>query len=120
LAKAKPYCSLLSPRDTKEEMATATSVNDTADAQTTPNLASTVFSAVGSRIFSFLPLGSLLNGYSSPLLVCKSFYENFYLEMVDREILDFSQCSHLRRITDEVLQNCLKDSHLLKYVAQTT
>ncbi len=66
------------------------------------NLA-TVMSAVGPQIFSFLPLGSLLNGLRSPALVSKSFNDSIYTSIGDREVLDVSQCAHLRKITDDSL-----------------
>ena len=79
------------------------------NSSTKPNLSIDVVSAVGPQIFSFLPLGSILNGFSSPLLVCKSFYDNIHLALAEFETLDFSQCAHLRKITDSHLISLIKN-----------
>ena len=68
-----------------------------------------VISAVGPQLLSFLPLGTLLNGYASPLLICKSFRESTHLAIGAFEILDFSQCSHLRKIDDRHLIALIND-----------
>ena len=68
-----------------------------------------VVSAVGGQIFSYLSLGSLLNGFKSPLLVSKTFRFNIFLSLCDWEILDFSQCPHLRKITDYNLQHLIQN-----------
>eukprot|EP00956_Cyclotella_meneghiniana_P025253 scaffold52330_cov23-Cyclotella_meneghiniana.AAC.1 len=81
----------------------------TMNSSTKPTLSIDVVSAVGPQIFSFLPLGSILNGFSSPLLVCKSFYDNIHLALAEFETLDFSQCAHLRKITDSHLISLIKN-----------
>lgn len=91
-------------------------MNSSTDEGDTSNLSIDVVSAVGPQIFSFLPLGSILNGFSSPLLVCKSFYDSIHLALADCETLDFSQCDHLRKITDShliiLIKNIVKISEL--------
>lgn len=62
-----------------------------------------VISVIGSSIFSFLPLGSLLNGYHSPILVNRTFHDGIFVSLGQSETLDLSQCSHLRKITDDQL-----------------
>ena len=74
--------------------------------------------AVGSTIFSYLPVGSLLNGLSSPTLVNKVFGGAILEYLRDTSTLSFSQCSHLRKINDEqliyLLQNILGGAAYLK------
>ena len=62
-----------------------------------------IMAAVGPQVLDFLPLGSILNGNNSPLLISKSFRDDVYFHLSERIIFDFSQCAHLRKITDEVL-----------------
>jgi len=62
-----------------------------------------ITAAVGPIIFSYLPIGSLLNGYSSPLLVNKIFRCAILEYLREAECFSFSQCPHLRKINDEQL-----------------
>ena len=50
-----------------------------------------------------IPLGSLLNGYHSPILVNRTFHDGIFVSLGQSETLDLSQCSHLRKITDDQL-----------------
>eukprot|EP00970_Alexandrium_tamarense_P004747 scaffold784_cov173-Alexandrium_tamarense.AAC.2 len=63
----------------------------------------TIISTVGTIIFSFFPLGSLLNGHDSPFLVSTIFHDSIYQSLGQTESLFLSQCSHLRKINDEQL-----------------
>jgi hypothetical protein len=62
-----------------------------------------ITAAVGPTIFFYLPIGSLLNGYSSPLLVNKIFRGAILEYLREAECLSFSQCPHLRKINDDQL-----------------
>ena len=65
--------------------------------------------AVGPQLLDFLPLGSILNGFNSPFLISKSFRDDVYVHLSGRKIFDFSQCAHLRKITDEDLIGLMRN-----------
>lgn len=77
-----------------------------------------ITAAVGPTIFSYLPLGSLLNGLSSPLLVNKIFRGAILEYLQEATCISFSQCPHLRKINDAQLiclvENMLGESGSLK------
>ncbi|KAK1739467.1 hypothetical protein QTG54_010010 [Skeletonema marinoi] len=77
-----------------------------------------IVAAVGPTIFSYLPVGSLLNGISSSLLVNKIFRGAILEYLQEAACLSFSQCPHLRKINDDQLirlvQRMLGDSTCLK------
>ncbi len=70
-----------------------------------------ITAAVGPTIFSYLPLGSLLNGLSSPLLVNGIFRGAILEYLQEATFLSFSQCPHLRKINDAQLM-CLVETML--------
>ena len=59
-----------------------------------------IIAAVGPTVFSYLPIGSVINGYASPLLVNKIFH-GAILEHLRAADLCFSSAPHLRKINDE-------------------
>ena len=63
----------------------------------------TVMASVGNQIFSYLPLGSLLSGSSSPMLVNTTFHDCIFQCLGQYESLSLSACSHLRKINDDQL-----------------
>ena len=77
-----------------------------------------IVAAVGPTIFSYLPVGSLLNGLSSPLLVNKIFCGAILEYLQEAACLSFSQCPHLRKINDDqlicLMQSMIGDSTCLK------
>ncbi len=77
-----------------------------------------ITAAVGPTIFSFLPLGSLLNGLSSPLLVNKIFRAAIFEHLKEAACISFSPYPHLRKIKDDQLiclvRNILGESTCLK------
>ena len=84
---------------------------------TTVNLTD-IAAAVGPTIFSFLPLGSLLNGLSSPFLVNKIFRDKIFEHLKEAVCISFSPYPHLRKIKDDQLiclvRNILGESTCLK------
>lgn len=72
-----------------------------------------IIAAVGPTVFSYLPLGSLINGNASPLLVNKIFH-GAILEYLRAADLCFSCAPHLRKINDEQLI-CLVQTILGKF-----
>ena len=62
-----------------------------------------VMAAVGPQIFSYLPIGSLLNGRHSPMLANTIFHDNVYLCLGQSKTLSLSQNQNLRAINDEQL-----------------
>lgn len=67
-----------------------------------------VISSVGQHVFSYLPLGSILNGFNSLALVNTAFRHAVIECLGQAEELCFSRCSHLRRIDDEGLAGLVK------------
>jgi hypothetical protein len=76
-----------------------------------------IIAAVGPTVFSYLPIGSVINGYASPLLVNKIF-RGAILEYLRAADLCFSCAHHLRKINDEQLiclvQTILGKSNYMK------
>lgn len=72
-----------------------------------------IIAAVGPTVFSYLPIGSVINGYASPLLVNKIFH-GAILEHLRAADLCFSCAPHLRKINDEQLI-CLVQTILCKF-----
>jgi len=66
-------------------------------------------SAVGQQVFSYLPLGSLLNTNSSPIFVNITFHDAIF-QMLGQAttLLNLSQCKHLRCINDIQLINLIQ------------
>ena len=62
-----------------------------------------VIASVGQHVFSYLPLGSVLNGFNSPALVNTAFRSAVIECLGQAEELSFSRCPHLRRIDDAAL-----------------
>lgn len=77
-----------------------------------------IIAAVGPTVFSYLPIGSLINGYTSPLLVNKIF-RGAILEYLRAADLCFSCAHHLRKINDEQLI-CLVQTILGKFNCMKT
>lgn len=77
-------------------------------ANATTNL-STVIAAVGPQIFSFFPLGSLINGHRSPLLVSTIFHDSVFLCLGQSETLNLSSCPHLRKLSDKSLIRLIRN-----------
>ncbi|KAL7550524.1 hypothetical protein ACHAWF_013743 [Thalassiosira exigua] len=77
-------------------------------AEGTPDL-NAVMAAVGYQVFSFLPLGSLLRGRRSPMLVNTVFHDGLFQCLGQAETLSLSQCRHLRRIDDDQLVTFIRN-----------
>eukprot|EP00580_Thalassiosira_gravida_P017539 CAMPEP_0201662338 /NCGR_PEP_ID=MMETSP0494-20130426/4446_1 /ASSEMBLY_ACC=CAM_ASM_000839 /TAXON_ID=420259 /ORGANISM="Thalassiosira gravida, Strain GMp14c1" /LENGTH=708 /DNA_ID=CAMNT_0048140671 /DNA_START=62 /DNA_END=2189 /DNA_ORIENTATION=+ len=71
-----------------------------------PNL-NHIISSIGMHIFTYLPLGSILNGNASPLLVNTIFHDAIYQSLGQTSNLSLSQCAHLRKINDDALINLI-------------
>lgn len=61
-----------------------------------------VMAAVGYHVFSYLPLGSIINGHRSPILTNTVFHDAAFVCLGQTESLSLS-CPHLRKIDDETL-----------------
>ena len=77
-----------------------------------------IIAAVGPTVFSYLPIGSVINGFVSPLLVNKIFH-GAILEHLRAADLCFSSAPHLRKINDEQLI-CLVRTILGKFNSMKT
>lgn len=66
------------------------------------SLADQVMAAVGQQVFSYLPLGSIINGDDSPMLVNTIFHDSIFHYLGQTLSLDLS-CQHLRKINDDQL-----------------
>lgn len=67
-----------------------------------------VMAAVGTQVFSFLPLGSLLRGSASPMHVNTIFYDNTFQCLGQAKNLSFT-ARHLTAITDKHLMALVKN-----------
>ena len=68
-----------------------------------------VMAAVGYQVFAFLPIGSILNGHRSPILVNTIFHDSAFQCLGQTENISLSQCQHLRKINDDQLIRLIRN-----------
>jgi len=61
------------------------------------------------HVFAFLPIGSILNGHRSLILVNTIFHDGAFRCLGQAESISLSQCQHLRRIDDDQLIKLIRN-----------
>ena len=81
---------------------TSTKTSSPNGAYAAPDL-NKVIAAAGHQIFSYLPLGSLVNGLRSPILTNTIFHDSIFQSLGQTNTLCLSAAPHLRKISDDQL-----------------